>query len=133
MIAKLLNKYLLTLVFMLSSVAGMLAQDTQTAISNAIKAGNSKEIAKYFDKRVEVKIEMTSNNYGADQAEVIVRDFLNKFTTRNFTIVHKGTSDGNAQFFIGSMSTNMGNYRVYIYIKNNMGQNLIQEIRFERD
>lgn len=132
MVNFILKKFVLPFVFILSFVLAGNAQDIQTNIGNAIKSGNSKEISKYFDKRVEVKIESSSNNYGTDQAEMVVKDFLNKFSTRGFTIVHKGTSDGNAQFFIGEMTTNMGTYRVYIYMKNVMGSNLIQEIRFER-
>ncbi|MBK7138863.1 MAG: DUF4783 domain-containing protein [Bacteroidetes bacterium] len=132
MVKNILKKLLFPFILLFAFVAVGAAQDIQTNIGNAIKAGNSKDIAKFFDKRVEVKIESSSNNYGADQAEMIVKDFLNKFSSRTFSVIHNGTSGGNAQFFIGSMQTNLGSYRVYIYLKNVMGTNLIQEIRFER-
>ena len=128
MVKNILKKLLFPFILLFAFVAVGAAQDIQTNIGNAIKAGNSKD----FDKRVEVKIESSSNNYGADQAEMIVKDFLNKFSSRTFSVIHNGTSGGNAQFFIGSMQTNLGSYRVYIYLKNVMGTNLIQEIRFER-
>ena len=127
-----LKKFVFPFIILFAFITAGSAQDIQTSIGNAIKAGNSKEIAKFFDKRVEVKIEASSNNYGADQAEMIVKDFLNKFSSRTFSVIHNGTSGGNAQFFIGSMQTNMGSYRIYFYLKNVMGSNLIQEIRFER-
>ena len=46
-------------------------------ISAAIKAGNSKALAEYFDNTVEVKIANKEGAYSKSQAEAIVKDFLN--------------------------------------------------------
>lgn len=48
------------------------------SIASAIKGGDSKELATYFDNTVEVKIANKEGAYSKSQAEAIVKDFLQK-------------------------------------------------------
>ena len=64
---------------------------------------------------------------------MILKNFFGKFSFRDFTIIHKGTSPDGAQYVIGSLKTNTSSYRTYIYIKKSNGVNVIQEIRFEKE
>lgn len=109
------------------------AQDAMSSLPAALKSGNAAVIAKNFDKRVDITIEDNADNYSSVQAEMILKSFLSKFTYRDFTVVHKGTSTDGAQYTIGSLKTNAGLYRTYIYIKKSDGVNYIQEIRFEKE
>jgi hypothetical protein len=109
------------------------AQDALSTIPTAIRSGNAALIAKNFDKRVDITIEDNADNYSSVQAEMIIKNFLGKFTYRDFSIIHKGTSPDGAQYTIGSLKTNAGTYRTYIYIKKSDGVNYIQEIRFEKE
>lgn len=105
-----------------------IAQDPN-AIAASLRAGNAKDIAQHFDKRVVLAIDGQSNNYSSQQGEIILKNFLSRFSTRNFTILHKGTSQGNAQYMVGNLQTNQGTFRTSIYISNQT----IQEIRFEKN
>ena len=109
------------------------AQDLIASIPSALKAGNASSIAKNFDKRVDITIEDNADNYSSVQAEMILKSFLAKISFRDFTVLHKGTSPDGAQYTIGSLKTNAGSYRTYIYIKKLDGINYIQEIRFEKE
>lgn len=109
------------------------AQELGGTLTVWLKAGNSHEIAKNFDKRVDITINENADNYSSEQAEMILKDFLSKFSFRDFTVMHKGTSPDNAQYIIGTMKTNSGTFRTYIFIKKSGDTNLIQEIRFEKE
>lgn len=109
------------------------SQDIISSIPAALKTANASAIAKNFDKRVDITIEDNVDNYSSEQAEMILKNFLGKFSSRNFSIVHKGASPDGAQYIIGSLKTNSGNFRTYIYVKKSDNANYIQEIRFEKE
>lgn len=119
--------------FLLFFAVSVWAQDTFNAVSQAVESGNARELSHWFDKRVLVNIEGSSNQYSAAQAEIIVRDFFNQHPSKGFTVLSSGATDmGNAEFIVGKLLTNKGNYRTYIYIRRSGNQMLIQEIRFEK-
>jgi hypothetical protein len=109
------------------------AQDIFGTFPSAIKTANTTAIAKNFEKRVDITIDENSDNYSSEQAEMILKNFFGKFSTRDFSIIHKGNSPDGAQYVIGSLKTNVASYRTYIYIKKSNGVNVIQEIRFEKE
>jgi Domain of unknown function (DUF4783) len=113
--------------------SGLRAQELSGSLSAWIKTANTKEMAKNFDKRIDITINENADNYSGEQAEMILKDFLSKFSSRDFTVMHKGTSMDNAQYMIGTLKTNSGSYRTYIFIKRNGTISLIQEIRFEKE
>jgi hypothetical protein len=47
-------------------------------IALALKTGNSKELAKYFRPRVELKVGSNEDIYSKAQAEMILKDFFEK-------------------------------------------------------
>ena len=104
-----------------------------STLPTSLKNGNANAIAKNFDKRVDITIDDNADNYSSTQAEVILKGFLHKFSSRDFTLVHKGNSNDAAQYAIGNLKTNAGSYRTYIFIKKTNNTNYIQEIRFEKE
>ncbi len=109
------------------------SQDVISSIPVALKSGNAAAIAKNFDKRVDITIDENADNYSSEQAEMILKSFLSKYSNRDFSVVHKGVSQDGAQYVIGSLKTHSGNFRTYIYVKKSDGVNYIQEIRFEKE
>lgn len=109
------------------------SQDIISSIPASLKSANASAIAKNFGKRVDITIDDIADNYSREQAEMILKSFLNKFSTREFSIVHNGASPEGAQYLIGSLRTNNGKFRTYIYVKKSDGTNYIQEIRFEKE
>ncbi|HPA35192.1 MAG TPA: DUF4783 domain-containing protein [Chitinophagales bacterium] len=125
----------LSAVFIFSLLFSLLvqAQEVIPSVAAALKSGNAAQIAKNFDKRVDITIDDNADNYSNTQAEMILKGFLGKFSFRDFTVIHKGTSPDGAQYTIGSLKTNAGSYRTYIYVKKSGGVQFIQEIRFEKE
>lgn len=103
-------------------------------IATAIKSGDSKSLAAYFDNTVEVKIANKEGAYSKSQAEAIVKDFFAKNPPSAFKFIHDGPSGGNnAHYAIGSLTTNSGKFRTYVYMKKKGEKFYIQELSFENE
>ncbi len=101
-------------------------------IANAIKNGNAKDLAGYFDSNVLITILDEEETYSKAQAELVVKDFFSKHSPRSFEIVHSGNSAGGTQeYSIGTLTCSNGTFRVYINIKSSGSTYVIQELSFE--
>jgi hypothetical protein len=123
-------KHLVATIFLLISFSILFAQSEEN-IAAALKTGNSKEIAKYFGANVNIKILNQEDIYSKNQAELILKDFFTKNTIKNYLPKHNGTSKNGAQYTIGVLNTNNGNFRVYYFLKKNTDGIQIQEFRIE--
>ncbi|GAB2835962.1 DUF4783 domain-containing protein [Ferruginibacter profundus] len=99
-------------------------------VVNALKAGDSAQIAKYFDNTVEITMPDKSNNYSKNQAETVLRDFFSNNGVKGFEIIHKGENSG-SQYCIGTLVTKNGSFRTTVFMKQKNDKQLLQEIRFE--
>ncbi len=102
-------------------------------IAITLKAGNAKELAKHFDSNVEITILDKEDVYSKAQAELVVKDFFNKYPPTGFELIHQGASDKSAKYGIGSLVTTKGTFRAYVYVKEKGSVFLIQELRFEEE
>ena len=102
-------------------------------IASAIKAGNAKGLATFFDTSLEVTILTQEGSYSNSQAEAVVKNFFTKNVPSDFQIIHKGDSGGNSKYAIGKLQTSNGTFRTYIYVKQKGDKQLIQQLRFERE
>ena len=113
------------------------AQYNRTPIedmSNAIKNNRVADIAKYFDNFVPVTINNNQAIYSRNQAEVVLRDFFDKNTPKNFNIQDNGSPDNTSKFLIGNFdATNGGKFNVYILIKMKDGNYILQEIKLNKE
>ena len=100
-------------------------------IINAIKSGDSTEVAKYFDSTVEITLPDKSNSYSKRQAELVLREFFKNNSVKNFKMIHQGENAG-SQYCIGNLTTANGIFRTTIYTKQKGQNQLIQELRFEQ-
>ncbi|GJM31637.1 MAG: hypothetical protein DHS20C18_06380 [Saprospiraceae bacterium] len=109
------------------------AQADFSAITQAISAGNTEALVKYFDNSVEVAILDNEDVYNKAQAANVVKDFFSKYKPQSFSQVHQGTSRGNdSRYCIGNLVTNQATFRVYIYLKTDGQKSTIQELRFDK-
>lgn len=101
-------------------------------ISAAIKAGNSREFARYFNTNIELVLPNTEDVYSKTQAELIIKDFFSKNTPSNFVILHQGGKE-TSRYAIGTLTTNTGVFRVYFLLKISDGEALIHQLRIEKE
>jgi len=98
-------------------------------VVSAIRAGNSTELSKYFDNRVDIALPDKSDTYSKAQAEMIIRDFFNSKGVIGFELKHKG-ENGGAQFCVGILKTRNADYRTHLFMRQRGDRQLLQEIRF---
>ncbi|MBI5010228.1 MAG: DUF4783 domain-containing protein [Bacteroidia bacterium] len=101
-------------------------------ISIAIKAGNAAELSKYLNATVELLLLDKEDFYKKNVAETILRDFFSEYQTKDFTIRHQGAKN-DAQYAIGNLKTEKGDFRVYFLLKKIDQELLIHQIRIEPD
>jgi hypothetical protein len=103
-------------------------------IYSAIKAGNSKVLAQYFNSNVELVILDKEGVYSKIQAELILREFFTKNIPITLVKRHEGKSGRDAsKYVICTLTTSKNQYRVYFVMKNNNGNFTIHQFRIEND
>jgi hypothetical protein len=101
-------------------------------ISIAIKAGNAAELSKYLNSTVELLLLDKEDFYKKSVAETILKDFFSEYQTKDFVIRHQGAKN-DAQYAIGNLKTEKGDFRVYFLLKKVDQELLIHQIRIESD
>ncbi len=101
-------------------------------ISMAIKAGNAAEMAKYMNSTVELLLLGKEDFYKKNVAETILKDFFTTYQTKDFIIRHQGAKN-EAQYAIGNLKTEKGDFRVYFLLKKVGQELLIHTIRIESE
>jgi hypothetical protein len=126
---------LLWLVAISSNFTTQAQADVMSGAKAALKSGNSKELAKYFNKNIELIIE--SENVEFDkvsntQAELILKTFFQKNPPKDFQLVHQGASPEGSQYSTGTYASESGSFLVYIVLKQFAGRYMIDRIDFRK-
>ncbi len=112
-----LNHWCLLILISLINLEVKAQDNVISNVKAAIKAGSSKELIKYSNDVIELKIDGESSNYSKTQAEFILKDFFRKNPSDGFDYVFEGKSREGLKYAIGSYAYKGGNYRVYILFK----------------
>ncbi len=126
---------IIPVVLLALSSLSLTAQDQikiPAGISIAIKAGNASELSKYMNSTIELLLLDKEDFYKKNVAETILNDFFTEYHTKDFNIMHQGAKN-DAQYAIGNLKTERGNFRVYILLKKVNQELLIHVIRIEPD
>lgn len=117
------------------SMISLQAQDQTKipeGISLALKTGNASELSKYINSTVELLLLDKEDFYKKNVAETILKDFFAEYKTRDFVIRHNGGIN-DAQYAIGNLKTDKGDFRVYFLLKKVDQELLIHKISIEAD
>jgi hypothetical protein len=109
------------------------SQDLFAPMKVAIKAGNVDLLAKHFNQNLDVNIDGALNSFSKPQAIFAIGEFFKAHAPTDFTIVHKGSSQGGLQFAIGKYLSNTDSYSVLIRVKEAGDARLIHEISFVKE
>ena len=124
-------------VFSLLVLAGTTKVAAQTDISGnvreMIRAGASKDLAKFFNTTVEVGLDGNKSNYSQTQAEFVMKDFFAKNAPSGFEYIHQGSSREGLKYVIGKLNSATGSYRVYILFRQAKGAYVIDTIDFTKE
>jgi Domain of unknown function (DUF4783) len=109
------------------------AQDIFAPMKAAIKAGNSEQLSKHFNQNLDMNIEGNLSTFSKPQAAFAMAEFFKLHPPTDFSIVHKGSSQGGLQFAIGKYLSNKDSYSVLIRVKESGDAQLIHEISFVKE
>jgi len=113
--------------------ASQAQSDVINGVKAALKSGNSKELAKYFNSSIELIVE--AENVDMDkvsdaQAELILKTFFQKYPAKDFSYVHQGSSPEGLQYSTGTYQSANGSFLVYMVVKQFGGKYMIDRIDF---
>lgn len=124
------------IILALTPLLAMVSQENASLqqITDAISSGDASTLGSYFDSNVEIAILDEGDVYSKADAIQVVKKFFSQHSPKSFSQVHQGTSKGNdSQYCIGNLTSGSGTFRVYVYMKTNGGNYLIQELRFDKE
>ncbi len=125
-------KNLMFLFLLLPSIA--MVQPNLNGISKAISDGDAVALSQFFDSNIEISILDDMDVYNKAEAVQTLKAFFAKNKPTSYSQMHKGTSKGaDSQYSIGNLVTATNSYRVYVYLKVQGNQQLIQELRFDKE
>lgn len=117
----------------LASITIYKQDDIITVIADAIKKGNSTDVAKYFNTTIDLAIPNNEGTFSKTQAELILKDFFTKNPPKTFTVNHNGSSNDGSLYAIGTYTADSGSYRTYFLLKKSGTNYLIQKLEFESE
>ncbi|HPG74004.1 MAG TPA: DUF4783 domain-containing protein [Bacteroidales bacterium] len=106
--------------------------DIPVKIFQAMKLGNVDELSKYFNTSIELVVLDKEDVYSKQQAVQILKTFFSKYKVKNFTLLHQGGKE-EAQYAIGTLETEQGNFRVYFLVRQKGTTALIHQLRIEEE
>jgi len=123
-------KHIITSFLLLISISLNVYASGIVQLVPLFKQGNSQAISQFFDTQVDISIKDKTGIYSSAQATSILSDFFAANRPIDFTLSHKGASNG-GEFAIALLNTSAGNYKVSIFAKTIGGRLVIQQLRFE--
>lgn len=100
-------------------------------IVKALRDSDARQLAAQFHTTVELGLAGKENSYSQAQCEMVMKDFFRKTPADSFTLVQKGTTNGNTQFAIGNYQSGTRLFQVYIKLLSTADRYQIHQLRFE--
>ena len=105
--------------------------DHYTKINKALNVGNVDVISQYFSSSVDLSVLDKEGIYSASQAKNILKDFFGKNKAEKYVMLHF-SGKGNSRYYIGTLTTKTGDYRVFYVLKNTVKIPEITQFRIEK-
>jgi len=130
---KFFRLFILTILASVISFVSLSQDNVVDNVRAALKAGSSRELIKYFNDVVELKIDGENSNYSRTQAEFILKEFFRKNEAQGFEYVFEGNSREGLKYAIGTYTHKEGSYRVYILFKKADSSLVIDTLDFTKE
>ena len=126
-----MKRAILLLVLIIPFV-GLRAQgDVKDQVVSALGSGNASAVAGRMVANVDMTLPGTSDYYSKAQAEQILRKFFDQHPAKSMTVEHEGNSQGGDSYYIGTLHTNSGDFRVTFFLKKVGDAYQVKQLRIE--
>ncbi|MEN8119748.1 MAG: DUF4783 domain-containing protein [Bacteroidota bacterium] len=96
-------------------------------IKKAFVSGDSKKLALYFDRNVELLLIDKGDVYSKAQAELIIKNFFVNNSPKSF-IVESESKDNTTNFAIARLKTHNNNFRIFITYRKNSQKPIVNQM-----
>ncbi|MBP6392668.1 MAG: DUF4783 domain-containing protein [Flavobacteriales bacterium] len=124
-------KPIVPFLFLLLALPSLAQDPVKDEVVAALRAGNSKELARHFIPNVDLTVAGTGDVYSKAQAEQILRRFFDENPPVDMVIEHKGASKFGDQYYIGILRTRTGYFRVTFFLKKVTDVLQVKQLRIE--
>lgn len=125
-------KKVLFIIFCFYISGSALSQSDLSHVSAAFIAGNSKELAMFFNENIELEIGSSNDIYSKPQAVLIIQSFFNNNKPADF-VYQTQISETTTPYAIASLTTDNGEFRVYMAFQKHDEKILISQLRITDD
>ena len=102
------------------------------SVCAAVGEGDVAGLISAMGSEIELSILDEEDVYSKADAGTALQAFFGKFAKTSFGKVHQGASKSDdAEYCIGTLTTDRGNYRVYVYVAKKGQSIVLQELRFD--
>ena len=119
-------------VFNLNNLSTDLSSDINDALLSQLKAGNAKNIARYFASSMTLSILNEDGLYSKFQAEMLLNDFFSKNKPNSVKLVQKITNNSNYNYYVYSLSSNKSSFRIFVKVSSTKKAETVEEFRVEK-
>lgn len=125
---------MLSIIFALFLTVSVQAQsEPLKKVETALQAGNARAMADLLDANIELTLPGQDGFFSKAQSEQLLKDFFMNYKPQSFRFMHDGDSGGSSIFGIGTLKTDKGDFRVYVYLKKSGSQYIVQKVKFTND
>ncbi|NNF36408.1 MAG: DUF4783 domain-containing protein [Saprospiraceae bacterium] len=99
----------------------------------AMQSQDINRVIDLLDRRIEVCIEDTQDQYSKREAIRVVQNWIREVEPKTIEPLHGGRSgDNSSHYQVAKMVTAKGNFRVFVYIEEGTGDPKIKKIQIDR-
>ncbi len=106
--------------------------DVFIPIGKYLQAGDYVKLSAWFADNMELDLLGSVNNCSRNQARLIMKNFFETYTPKQFTILHKG-NNSLARYAVGTLDAGGEKFRIIIHVKSINNKSYIQQLRIERE
>lgn len=107
--------------------------ETLSHIQTAIQVGSSKELGRFFETNIKLNLDDEPGTFSASQAEIMLRNFFDKFEAQRFEYIHQGEIKNGNRYLIGKYKHSSGSFRVFIQLKQESAPPKIHALYFTKE
>jgi len=125
-----------TIVFAFSFLFSLmvLASSVYDEVNAAFSAGSTEKLSALLSSNVDLTLLTAEGAYSKVQTQQILKKFFTQHPPGSFKMQHQGSSKEGSMYGIGLYKdTNGDTFRISFFLKQVNGQNLIRELRFEKE
>lgn len=108
-----------------------MAQGVPEGVVGAFRKGSSQELSKYLGDKVEWTIVDKSASADKRKTEEVMAAFFSAHKVSDFQVNHQGKRDESG-FFVGTLTTANGNFRVNCFFRKVQNKSVIHQIRIDK-